>query len=200
MTFRYPHCQSVRLWKTYCEDEGVRALCTFLERCVTVLVLELLDNKITHLGCEFLGKTLTPGPKCPPVMYLKLDHNQFGSKGVNALLTGISRNENIKLISLTYCNLDVECSRAIFEMLIYSKSKLEDLILTGNNLRNEGTKMVLQGVSANKSLKKIYLADNQFNEDLEMLESIKSCMKRNKNLAKYDFRFNDLKETGKFQS
>jgi len=45
-------------------------------------------------------------------------------------------------------------------MLIYSKSKVEELILTGNNLRNEGTKTVLQGVSANKTLKKIYLADN----------------------------------------
>jgi len=57
-------------------------------------------------------------------------------------------------------------------MLIYSKSKVEELILTGNALRNEGTKMVLQGVSANKSLKKIYLADNQFNEDEDMLKCI----------------------------
>jgi alkyl sulfatase BDS1-like metallo-beta-lactamase superfamily hydrolase len=23
----YPHCRSIRLWKTYCEDEGVRAVC-----------------------------------------------------------------------------------------------------------------------------------------------------------------------------
>jgi hypothetical protein len=23
----YPHCKSIRLWKTYCEDEGVRAVC-----------------------------------------------------------------------------------------------------------------------------------------------------------------------------
>lgn len=84
-------------------------------------------------------------------------------------------------------------------MLIYSKSKIEELILTGNNLRNEGTKMVLQGVSANKSLKKIYLADNQFNEDKEMLEAIQTCMKRNKTLARYDFRHNDLKDDGKFK-
>lgn len=30
-----------------------------------------------------------------------------------------------------------------------------------------------------------------------MLDSIKQCMTRNKNLAKYDFRNNDLKDTGK---
>jgi len=45
-------------------------------------------------------------------------------------------------------------------MLIYSNSKLEELILTGNNLRNEGCTNVLNGVSAAKCLKKIYLADN----------------------------------------
>jgi hypothetical protein len=55
--------------------------------------LELIDNKITHLGCEFLGKTLSPGPTMPPVVYLKLDHNLFGSAGVNALAEGLKINE-----------------------------------------------------------------------------------------------------------
>ena len=31
-----------------------------------------------------------------------------------------------------------------------------------------------------------------------MLESIKTCMDRNKTLAKYDFRNNDLKDAGKY--
>ena len=26
----YPHCRSIRLWKTYCEDEGVRAVSQFV--------------------------------------------------------------------------------------------------------------------------------------------------------------------------
>jgi hypothetical protein len=37
---------------------------------------------------------------------------------------------------------------------------LEELILTGNQLRNEGVIQVLNGVSIAKELKKIYLADN----------------------------------------
>jgi hypothetical protein len=45
-------------------------------------------------------------------------------------------------------------------MLIFSKSTLEHLFLTGNELRNEGVIQVLKGVSAAKNLKKIYLADN----------------------------------------
>ena len=57
--------------------------------------------------------------------------------------------------------------------------------------------MILNGVSIAKELKKIYLADNQFNEETEMLEAIKSCMSRNKSLAKYDFKNNDLRDAGK---
>lgn len=61
---------------------------------------------------------------------------------------------------MKYCGIDKDGSRAIFELLIFSKSKLEILDLTGNHLRNEGTKMVLNGVSVAKELKKIHLADN----------------------------------------
>ena len=62
---------------------------------------------------------------------------------------------------------------------------------------NEGVKEVLNGVSIAKELKKIYLADNQFNEEPSVLEAIKICMTRNKTLARYDFRNNDFKDDGK---
>jgi hypothetical protein len=53
------------------------------------------------------------------------------------------------------------------------------MILSGNHLRNNGTIEVLRGASIAKSLKKIYLADNQFLEEDEVLEAIDTCMKRN---------------------
>jgi len=56
----YPHCISIRFWKTYCEDEGVRAICQFLELGKPTLFLELLDNRITALGCEFISRSLHP--------------------------------------------------------------------------------------------------------------------------------------------
>ena len=77
------------------------------------------------------------------------------------------------------------------------------MILTGNELKNEGVIQVLNGVSIAKELKKIYLADNQFNEggeEKKTLEAIKACMARNKSLARYDFRNNDLKDEGKCTS
>ena len=75
-------------------------------------------------------------------------------------MKGIHANDNITNLSMTYCNLTKDCSRSIFELLIFSKSKIEKLNLAGNELRNEGVIQVMQGVSANKSLTEINLADN----------------------------------------
>lgn len=157
----YPHCVSIRLWKTFCEDEGCRQICQFLEmeKVNSTLFLELLDNKITPLGCEFISRALHPKMN-PTIEILKLDHNEFGSQGVINLAHGLAINPVLRMLSLTYCGIDQHAARALFEILIYSRSKLEEVNLAGNMLRNEGVIEVLKGVSIAKSLKKISVADN----------------------------------------
>lgn len=156
---------SIRFWKTYCEDEGVRAICQFLERVKPekagsgARFLELLDNKITSLGCEFIARALHPKMN-PTIEVLKLDHNQFGSQGVINLSQSLAINPHLKFLSLTYCNIDQEAAQALFEILIYTRSSLEEVNLSGNFLRQEGVRKVLMGTSIAKNLKKIYLADN----------------------------------------
>ena len=128
---------------------------------MSVICLEFLDCKVTALGCEMMGKMFKkPMSQCPPIQVLKLDHNAFGSDGVIALSQGLVENQFMTTLSLCYCDIDYKGGRPLFEILIYQKSKLEELILTGNNLRNEGCIWVLNGVSIAKELKKIYLADN----------------------------------------
>lgn len=121
--------------------------------------MELLDNKITSLGCEFIARALHPKANTA-VSILKLDHNDIGPIGVQKLAEGLAINKSLISLSLTYCNIDYQGARALFEILIYSQSKLEELNLSGNHLRNEGAIIVLRGVSIAKSLKKIYLSDN----------------------------------------
>ena len=89
-----------------------------------------------------------------------MDHNEFGSEGVRHLAEGMALNKTVISLSLTYCNIDEKAARSLFEILIFTQSKLEELNLSGNHLRNEGVIGVLRGVSIAKSLKKIYLADN----------------------------------------
>jgi len=191
----YQHAKSIRMWKTGCEDEGVRAICEFIKVCPSVVILELLDNAITKLGCEFISRTLVPEAKSS-IQVLKLDHNDFGSEGVKALAEGLSQNKVITSISLTYCNIDETAARSIFEILIYQQSVLEEMNLGGNHLKNAGTIEVLRGVSCAKSLKKIYLSDNQFSEEDIVLDAIEKCMKKNQNLGRYDFRYNFISDYG----
>ena len=133
-----------------------------METTNTVAFLELLDNNITALGCEFLGKALHPKMQAikPEIQILKLDHNNFGAEGVMALSEGLAVNPTLRLLSLTYCGITKEGAEAIFEILIYSKSALEEINLTGNLLKEEGVIKVFQGVSIAKNLKKLYVADN----------------------------------------
>lgn len=63
-------------------------------------------------------------------------------------------------------------------------------------MRDDGTIKVLRGASAAKNLKKIGLQDNQFMESDEVLDMIQFCMERNKELTKYNFKYNFIQDTG----
>uniref|UniRef100_A0A7S3FVC4 Uncharacterized protein n=1 Tax=Strombidium rassoulzadegani TaxID=1082188 RepID=A0A7S3FVC4_9SPIT len=112
------------------------------------------------------------------------------------LAEGLCLNKTITHLSLTYCNIDASGARSLFEILIFSGSALEEVNLSGNHLRNEGTIMVLRGASIAKNLKKIFLSDNQFMEEDEVLEAIDGCMKKNTGLGRYDFRYNFISDYG----
>jgi Ran GTPase-activating protein (RanGAP) involved in mRNA processing and transport len=94
-----------------------------LQQLKTVFKIDLLDNKITSLGCEFISNVVHP--KSNTVLeILKLDHNEFGSMGMIALSEGLAINKTIKNLSLSYCNIDAQGARALFEILIFSQSKV----------------------------------------------------------------------------
>jgi len=96
----------------------------------------------------------------PTIQILKLDHNNFGPQGMINLSEGLAINPILRILSLQYCGIDALAAEAVFQILIYTRSALEDFQLTGNYLGNEGVIKVLQGTSVAKTLKKIYLADN----------------------------------------
>lgn len=191
----YQHTKSLRLWKTDCGDEGVRSIVDWLQNNSTVQMLELLENKITDLGCDFISRILVPSSPSA-ITILKLDHNDIGSAGMIHLAKGLTMNKNLEELSLTYCNIDAGGARALFEILIYTKSGLKRLHLTGNHLRNEGIKQLLRGVAAAKVLEEFHIADNQFGEEESVLDAFKFAMTRNKTLAHYDIKFNAIMDEG----
>ena len=92
---------------------GVYSIKQYLETGTKVEFLELLDNGITPRGCEHIAKALHP--KNPTeIQVLKLDHNQFGWEGVGYLAEGLAINNILKVLSLTYCNIDARGADFIF--------------------------------------------------------------------------------------
>lgn len=49
-----------------------------------------MDNKITALGCQFLGKTL--GGEKNSIIKLKLDNNEIKNQGLANLVVGLRQN------------------------------------------------------------------------------------------------------------
>ena len=115
------------------------------------------------------------------------------------LAEGLALNSTLRLLSLTYCGMDAQAAKYIFEILIYTKSALEEVNLSGNQLGNMGVVEVLKGAAIAKNLKKLGLADNQFsaNDEEKVLDMMKFCMRKNKKLNKYDFKFNTFTDDGK---
>jgi len=66
-----------------------------------VTILDLLNNEISPLGCLFIGEMLPA-----KIALLKLDHNPFGTKGLENLAKGFCKNGTLTSLSLAYCNID----------------------------------------------------------------------------------------------
>jgi len=67
---------------------------------------------------------------------------------------------------------------------------MTELNLSGNNLQNEGMVWILKGLKLVKSMKKIYLADNNFNANEQFLEKLDDTFKSNAELKRFDFKYN----------
>lgn len=106
---KYEHLRRVRIWKGAVGDEGVRFVCKFLAGCRGLQVLDLMDNGITALGCEFLGKCLG---SCE-LLQLKLDNNAILSSGLSNLAQGLRLNSTLDKLSLKYCGIDAAGAKSI---------------------------------------------------------------------------------------
>jgi len=114
------------------------------------------------------------------------------------LSEALAINPTLRILSLQYCGIDADAAEALFQILIYTRSALEDINLSGNMLGNEGIIKVMQGTSVAKSLKKIWLSDNQFNDEEDVLKAIMFCWVKNIRLGKYDFKHNMISGEGKY--
>ena len=95
----YKHIISIRLWNGHVQDEGLRVISNYIMKNRNVEILELLDCEITPLGCEFLNRALIP-KQGANLNILKLDHNAFGTEGLEILAENLTKKPTLILLSL----------------------------------------------------------------------------------------------------
>lgn len=142
----YQHLKIVRLWKVELQDEGLRSICNYIDKVGSIEYLDLMDNKITPLGCEFLGKTLLNERN--NIRKLKIDNNEIGDQGLGSLTVGLRQNGKIEKLSFCFCGITQQGTKYIQEILANITCRLRTLKLMGNPLYNEGAFEILRAVNS----------------------------------------------------
>jgi Ran GTPase-activating protein (RanGAP) involved in mRNA processing and transport len=190
-SFRITSLKSIRLWKVKAGDEGIRAVSNYLATNKTVTTLDVMDNGITALGCEFLGKGLHPA--CNQTLKkLMLDHNNIGSQGLKNLCAGLALSPSLTELSLSYCNLDKEAGKSIQLLLAFIDTTLDTLNLQGNALEDAGIKEVMEAMLINNTVTELNISDNKFSDQEELVTKICEVLKETKSLQILDLKYNEL--------
>ena len=92
-----------RMWKVAAQDEGVHSIAEYLVDNPQVEVLDLLDNAITHLGCNYIGKIYKSISPTLSIKCLFLDHNKIGDEGMKYLADGLRKSPQLKGIIKKNC-------------------------------------------------------------------------------------------------
>merc|ERR1711964_380309 len=120
--------------------------------------------------------------------YLRLDYNKFGAPGVERLKWGLS---------LQYCDINgEEGGRHLSHILIFIRSALEQLLLKGNNLGNDGVLEVMTGAKRAKKLKSLDISDNKFSEAPDVIDGLLKLFAYNISLGSYKLSGNDITDVG----
>lgn len=157
----------------------------------TIETLDLLKNKITHVGCGYLGRVLGPTSEMP-LKILHIDHNSIGSKGVEGLANGLAQNKTINVLTLSFDELDAKCAPDICRILIFIESNLKEMELIGNQLKGEGVAEILPAVKISKNLTSLNVSDNQVEDGPKLKEALADFATNARNFQKINIGNNFL--------
>lgn len=198
----YRLLRGLRLWRANCGDEGTRSVSELLRLGggeIKLEYLELLDSHIGPVGALAIGKALSIGGN-ESLLTLRLDYNQgLGSEGVRALCRGLRTNSTLKQLHLPYCAIDEGGGAPLGEILSYSRLQITVLNLQGNRLGGAGIQDLAPGLSRNKSLTYLSVADNWIGSsdtDVEALEVFRDAMVACTTLTHIDLLYNRIGARG----
>lgn len=183
--------RSFRLWKCDAKNEGIRVLSEMIKISAQVEVIDLLDNEIDELGCEFLSRSLDRGCQLKKLL---LDHNPIGEKGFNFLSRSIATLPNLEELSLAFCGLKKESSSCIQQILLFRQSRLQILNVSYNSLETAGCYACFKALEINTYLREINLRHNEIIEDVNLAEKLLKIIVNHCSLTALDISCNSFSE------
>lgn len=203
----YAATKDLRILRSGIKDGGADAISSLLFATARsdqqtewkIEYLELTDNDISASGAYSIGRGLSVGMN-KTLTSLVMDFNRtLQSDGVAALCKGLATNSTLKNLSLKHCGIDETGAAAIANMLLFKRSSLISLDLTGNCLKAQGLIDLCDGLKENSSLKAIRMADigiGQSEEDMKSLEIFSCVLSTNSSLMAVDLLHNRIGTKG----
>ncbi|XP_059587866.1 leucine-rich repeat-containing protein 45 isoform X2 [Alligator mississippiensis] len=150
--------------------------------------LDLAARSLSRDTCGALGRLLRDAAPFPA---LALADCMLGDDGAKLLLHGLCSNTTVKSLDLKGNNLQAVGAEALGKLLQQNKS-IQSLVLEWNSLGvwEEGFSLFCQGLSANRSLQRLDLRNNQINH--EGAGELAAALKGNSSLQELDLRWNNV--------
>ena len=189
-----PILKSLRIWEGEIGDEGMRAIHQFIIETnnSSLNLIELLNDNIGPLGCEFISRIFEPSLPCN-IQILTLDYNRFGNEGLNNLLNYLPTNTTLTYLSLNYCDID-EKGIPFFEKYITTTKTLEKLILMGNPIKDEGVTNLCSYLLNNDSIEELNINNVNFGTNEDTINKLIYLFENNMSLVIYHVKFNFITE------
>ena len=118
--------------------------------------------------------------------FLALDFHPLIGETLSDLVRWLTRCESLREVSLGYCQLDQQSATSLSNYLMSANCKLNRLNLEGNQLKNEGVKIILRfGLTRNTFITHLNLANNRITGNLFILGEIVNCINKVRSLKTY---------------
>ena len=132
-------------------DGGIILLHRYLCReKQVILVIDFMENNLTEVSLSFISDIIT---YCHP-RSLKLGCNDLAC--VETITKAVITSPTLKVLNLWGCGITAQGAVAISDMM----TALEELIISNNNLSDDGAKQLSVGLSKTNTLRELYINDN----------------------------------------
>ncbi|XP_065917475.1 NLR family CARD domain-containing protein 3-like [Dysidea avara] len=140
-------------------DDGIillhRYLCRDTKKDQEISVIDLMENNLTDVSLPLISEIII---YCCPYI-LRLGCNQFSS--LEDITKAVIISSAPKVLDMWGCNITAQGAKAIVDMM----SHIVELVISNNNLSDEGAKYVAQGLVKTKSLQVLYIVDNKIGSE-----------------------------------